>query len=323
MKIPSLILLILSANAAAAPAIEPPMASIPAGSFAMGSPTTIAGPGYPVEQPVHEVKISAFQLAKYEVTVGQFRQFVEATGHKTGATCWQHASTEWGMDNTKGSWQASSYPQSEHHPVMCVSWDDAKAYTAWLAAGTGKPYRLPSEAEWEYAARAGSPASYHFGSDEAQICRYGNIRDTLGHAAIGKRTGKPGKEALCTDGAEFTSVVGMYEPNQFGLYDMIGNVGEIVEDCEHLNYEGAPKDGSAWTTNCSKDMKMHRGGNFGSRLSASSTGRSHTGPNNASAFEGFRVALGMPGPAAGNAAFEAGLDKARSAERDRRKAAVR
>lgn len=319
MKFTSLILLFLTAHAAAAPVTEPPMASIPAGTFAMGSATTIAAPGYPVEQPIHDVKVPAFQLSKYEVTVGQFRQFVEATGHKTQATCWQHASNEWGMESAKATWRANSYPQGEYHPVICVSWADAKAYTAWLAAGTGKPYRLPSEAEWEYAARAGSPANYHFGGDEAQLCRYGNIRDTLGRDAIGKRTGQPGKEALCTDGAEFTSVVGMYEPNKFGLYDMIGNVGEIVEDCEHLNYEGAPADGSAWTTGCSKDMKMHRGGNFGSRLGASSTGRSHTGPDNASSFEGFRVALGVAGPASGNAMFEAALEKERIAERARRK----
>jgi formylglycine-generating enzyme required for sulfatase activity len=255
---------------------EPPMASIPAGAFAMGSSTTNAAPPYPVEQPVHEVRIAAFQLAEYEVTVGQFRQFIKATGHKTESTCWRYAANEWGMENAKASWDAPAYQQGEYHPVMCVTWTDARAYTAWLAAQTGKPYRLPSESEWEYAARAGSPDEYHFGADETPICRYGNIRDTLGREAIGKLTGKPGKEAACSDGAEFTSIVGMYEPNAFGLCDMIGNVGEIVEDCEHQSYEGAPQDGSAWTTNCSSDMKMHRGGSFGARSGGASTVRGHT-----------------------------------------------
>ncbi|PWF47782.1 formylglycine-generating enzyme family protein [Massilia glaciei] len=332
MKKHSLLALILIAHAgsamAADPILEPSMASIPAGSFAMGSPTTLAKGDYPVEQPVHQVNIPAFQMSRYEVTVGQFSQFVEATGHtptlaegQPPATCWKHAANDWGMEAGAGTWKSNAYPQSPYHPVMCVSWADAKAYTAWLAEKTGKPYRLPSESEWEYAARAGSPHNYHFGADETQLCRYGNIRDTLGRDAIGKLTNKPGAEALCTDGSAFTSIVGMYEPNQFGLYDMIGNLGEIVEDCEHANYTGAPADGSAWTTNCSKDMRMHRGGSFQSRVTATSTGRGHTGATNASSFEGFRVALGMPGPAtpaAGTIAFEAGLDKARAAERARR-----
>lgn len=321
----ALFALLLASQSAAAHAVgkvaEPPMASIPAGSFSMGAATTSATPPYPVEQPVHEVRIGAFQMGKYEVTVGQFRQFIQATGHKTEPTCWQFAGNEWGIENVKGTWDAPAYPQSEFHPVMCVSWADAKAYTAWLAAQTGKPYRLPSEAEWEYAARAGSREKYHFGADEAQVCRYGNIRDTVGRDAIGKITGKPGKEAACSDGAGFTSMVGMYQPNAFGLYDVIGNVGEIVEDCEHQNYSGAPADGSAWVTDCTSKMKMHRGGNFGSRSGAASTARGHTGEVNASTMEGFRVALGLPGPAmpsAATRAFEAALDQARAAEQARR-----
>lgn len=301
--------------------IEPPMVAIPAGSFSMGSSTSNSAPPQPLDTPMREMRIPAFQMAKYEVTVGQFRQFVEATGHKAEATCWRFASNDWGIENVKGTWDAPAYPQGEHHPVMCVSWVDARAYTAWLAAQTGKPYRLPSEAEWEYAARAGSPHKYHFGVDESQVCRYGNVRDTLGREALGKITGKPGKEALCSDGSQFTSVVGMYQPNAFGLYDMIGNVGEIVEDCEHKTYDGAPSDGSAWTTNCSNTMKIHRGGNFGSRKGAESTMRGHTGDTNASTMEGFRIALGVPGPVvypASARAFEATLEQARSAERARR-----
>ncbi len=305
------------------PIIEPPIAAIPAGSFTMGRSATTNTAPQPLETPPHEVRIPAFQLAKYEVTVAQFRQFVEATGHKTEPTCWRFASNDWGIESVKGSWEAPAYPQDEYHPAFCVSWTDAKAYTAWLAAQTGKPYRLPSESEWEYAARAGSPHSYHFGPDETQICRYGNVRDTLGRAALGKITGKPGKEAACSDSVEFTSTVGMYEPNAFGLYDMIGNVGEIVEDCEHPNYDGAPADGSAWTANCRNEMKIHRGGSFASRGGAASTMRGHTGVVNASTMEGFRIALSLPTPLVAPAsatAFEAALDKARAAERLRRTA---
>ena len=306
---------------AAGKAIEPPMAAIPAGSFSMGSTTSASAAPQPFETPMHEVRIPAFQMAKYEVTVGQFRQFVEATGYQAESTCWRHAGTEWGIENVKGSWDAPANPQGEHHPVMCVSWVAAKAYAAWLAAQTGKPYRLPSEAEWEYAARAGSPHKYHFGADDAQVCRYGNVRDTLGRDAIGKITGKPGREAACSDGSAFTSVVGMYQPNAWGLYDTIGNVGEIVEDCEHKTYDGAPADGSAWTANCGNTMKIHRGGNFGSRGGAASAVRGHTGDTNASVMEGFRLALGAAGPVEQTAsarAFEAALDKVRAAEHARR-----
>lgn len=325
----ALVLILASFGSAASAAdklTEPPMVLIPAGTFAMGSPTTTARSPQPVEQPVHDVRIGAFQLGKYEVTVGQFREFIEATGHKTESTCWQFAGNDWGIENVKGTWDAPAYPQGEYHPVLCVSWTDAKAYSAWLATQTGKPYRLPSEAEWEYAARAGSLDKYHFGADETQVCRYGNIRDTLGREAIGKVTGKPGKEASCSDGSAFTSIVGMYQPNAFGLYDTIGNVGEIVEDCEHPNYEGAPADGSAWTTACISQlsktsvMKIHRGGNFASRAPGAA-GRGHTGVTNASTMEGFRVALGSPAAAAVPAstrAFESALDQARNAERMRR-----
>ena len=309
--------LILACNSGAARAAdavtEPPMVSIPGGTFSMGSTTTAAKPPYPVEQPVHEVRIAPFQIGKYEVTVGQFRQFIKATGHKMADTCWRFAANEWGMDRVKGSWDDQATAPSEYHPVSCVSWADARAYATWLSAQTGKPYRLPSEAEWEYAARAGSSQKYHFGSDDTQVCRYGNIRDTLGREAIGKLIGKPGKRATCSDGAEFASVVGMYLPN----------VGEIVEDCEHQNYVGAPQDGKAWLTDCPNTMKMHRGGFFATRVAgAAVSARGHTGDLNASSFEGFRVVLGAPGPAVASPAtraFEAALDQARAAERTRRK----
>ncbi len=300
---------------------EPPMVSIPGGSFLMGNSAATPSPPQPLEQPVHEVRIAPFQLAKYEVTVGQYREFIKASGHKTNPKCWRFASNEWGIEVADGSWSSPPYQQDDTYPVLCVSWEDAKAYTAWLSAQTGKPYALPSEAQWEYAARAGSADKYHFGADETQVCRYGNVRDMLGREALGKITGKPGREAVCSDGSAFTSIVGMYAPNAFGLYDMIGNVGEIVEDCEHPNYEGAPTDGSAWSTGCKNDMRIHRGGNFASRGGAASTARGHTGHNNASVMEGFRVALNVAGPVKTSAvtkALEATLEAARVAERSRR-----
>jgi formylglycine-generating enzyme required for sulfatase activity len=313
----ALFLLTHAAQALAADAvIEPPMVAIPAGSFQMGSEGAKPSPDYPVETPVHAVKVAAFQMAKYEVTVKQYRQFVEATGHQGQKQCWIMSSNDWGIELNDAKWDRPPHAQNDYHPVLCVSWSDAKAYTAWLAEKTGKPYRLPSEAEWEYAARAGSQERYHFGADDAQACRFGNMRDVAGRAAIIRITKKDiAKPAPCDDGAEFTTVVGSYAPNPFGLYDMIGNVGEMVEDCEHLTYDGAPADGSAWTGGCRNDMKIHRGGSFWAGASARSTARGHTGIDNASTFEGFRVALGMPASKqvpASAAKFEEELTKARN-----------
>src|SRR5262249_44266951 len=138
----------------------------------------------------------------------------------------------------------------DYHPVTCVSWQDAKAYVGWLSTQTGRDYRMLSEAEWEYAARArtapGSYPRFYFGDDEAGRCSYGN----------GGGPSMPGLPILpvlrnkaCSDGVSVgTAPVGQYKPNAFGLYDMLGNVSEWVEDCFHDSYIGAPTDGAAWTS---------------------------------------------------------------------------
>jgi formylglycine-generating enzyme required for sulfatase activity len=143
--------------------------------------------------------------------------------------------------------------------VVCVTWDDAKAYADWLAKKTGKPYRLLSEAEWEYAARGRtSPGAYPrfwFGDDEGDLCRYGNGRD---------QAAGTGGAAPCNDGYQYTSPAGHYEPNAFGLYDMFGNAFQWTADCYHGSYTGAPADGSAWTTEpCS--AQVIRGGSWDGR----------------------------------------------------------
>lgn len=326
MKSTLALLLAFSCNALmAAPAImEPPMVLIPAGSFAMGDASAKPIPNYPSPFPVHQVRIAAFQMAKYEVTVSQFRQFIEATGYKAESSCWKHTANDWGMSVAPGSWSANAYPHGEQLPVMCVSPLDAKAYIKWLAKETRKPYRLPSEAEWEYAARAGSKDAYHFGVDLPQSCRYANTLDKTGSPVLRKMTGKTGegKTPPCDDGVAFTSVPGMFEANAFGLFDMVGNLKEFVEDCQHDSYEGAPADGSAWTTNCSKEMMIRRGGSYTNR--DSSTWRGHASADNSSSFDGFRVALGSPGPVRdtqGARRFEADLEKARAAARAARKLA--
>ncbi|WP_191968480.1 SUMF1/EgtB/PvdO family nonheme iron enzyme [Cellvibrio sp. KY-GH-1] len=282
--------------------ILPSMVSIPAGTFTMGSDT---GEGFKVfHSPAHEVRVKTFQLSRYEVTVKEFRKFVEATNHKTRTQCWKRKAGTSEIEMVDGQWNSPAYAPTENYPVMCVGRDDAKAYAAWLSKKTGNQYRLPSEAEWEYAARAGSKENYFFGNNEQQLCEFANVLDESGSAAFKRDLGVDWPGVKCNDKAEYTSAVGMYKPNAFGLYDMIGNVGELVEDCQHFYYTGAPKDGSAWVTGCednvyffgllrSTPMFIHRGGNYGLGGSGSHIFlRGHTGGDNASSLgEGFRLAM--------------------------------
>lgn len=318
--------------AATDPVINPLMVTVPGGQFAMGSSANPTDANYPASVPVHMVQVKAFRLSKYETTVKQFRQFVDATGYKTGGDCWKLAANDWGMEYGQLSWDSSANAPTEYHPVMCVSWNDAHAFLQWLSRQTGKHYRLPSEAEWEYAARAHASTRYPFGDNPAELCKYANTYDQSGKAAISQLTGKARDAVPCDDHAALTTVVGMFKPNAFGLYDMLGNVGELVEDCQHLSYENAPQDGRAWTEGCAAfhggAMAIHRGGSYNSGTAgASPTVRGHAGLDNRSSVgEGFRIAEDIDegtDPAAGAAQsptsgeFEAGLAKEQAAERDR------
>jgi formylglycine-generating enzyme required for sulfatase activity len=144
-----------------------------------------------------------------------------------------------------------------------VSWDDAQAYVTWLSAKTGHVYRLPTEAEWEYAARAGTTTA-RYGSDiPSEFCRYSNVAD-LEYAD--QHSGDSGSNRACRDGYAFTSPVGSFPPNQFGLYDMLGNVMDWNEDCWNTNYGGAPADGTAWQSgDCNR--RVMRGGSWDADLS--------------------------------------------------------
>ena len=168
------------------------------------------------EKPAHKVTLTKpYKLAKTEVTVAQFRAFVDATGYKTTAeekgSCWSYdAKGSW--DDVKGnSWRKLGFEQGGEHPVACVSWDDTQAYVKWLSKETGKSYRLPTEAEWEYAARGGKEGAYPWGQ------------------SIGKNNANCSGD-LCGDKFEYTSPVGSFAANPFGLKDMHGNVWEWVSD---------------------------------------------------------------------------------------------
>jgi len=265
----------------------PEMATIPAGDY-----TRVRGA---LEQ---KVSIRSFRLAKYETTVGDFKKFVAETGHKTRDVCWiwseRTPSHSWGISRDVGNWSDKKYAPSDQHPVMCVTWQDAKAYAAWLSKKTGRKFRLPTEAEWEYAALGNKKTQYYFGDDPAQICQYANVLDVSGAQAIERDYKLPRTGMNCDDGHEYTAKVGTFPANPFGLYDMLGNVYEFVEDCEHNQYAQAPVDGSAWTKGCDYEdaMVIKKGSSYGfnaKRALVSNLG--HAGKDNPSALgEGFRLA---------------------------------
>ncbi|HCS64795.1 MAG TPA: hypothetical protein DIW64_12370 [Cellvibrio sp.] len=265
----------------------PPMVTIPAGDFLMGSDDNER------TKPVHRVTVKAFNMSAYEVTVKQFKQFVEHTGYVIGSDrCWQWVDENGGIgkrgiDILQGNWLTPAYAPSDFHPVMCVSWDDANAYLQWLSKTTGKHYRLPTDAEWEYAGRAGSTSKYGVSDDEKALCDYGNIWDASGMRAFVRDKKYQAKTTACDDGSEYTSLVGSYKPNAFGLYDMLGNVSEWTQDCDRDNYLGSTTDGSAWIAeNCM--MRSRRGSTYGPGDTQIAF-RGHGGQSNRSSLgEGFR-----------------------------------
>ena len=275
----------------------PQMVVLPRGRFRMGSPSGETG-RYSNEGPVRTVTIGKrIAMGRYEVTVGEFRRFVKSSGYRTEAerntggkqgcyTLENQGRNKW--DWTPGRfWSNLEYRAKEDQPVVCVSWHDARRYIEWLNEETGGGYRLPSESEWEYAVRAGSGSRYHFGDDESELCRYGNVADTTRLPNGNVWTNK----VNCSDGAVYPVAVGSYRPNAFDLYDMHGNVREWVEDCYHEDYESAPTDGRAWTTNCdSSGRAVLRGGAWNSYPQyLRSASRDWSGRANRDIYIGFRL----------------------------------
>jgi formylglycine-generating enzyme required for sulfatase activity len=206
-------------------------ALIPAGSFLMGSPAADKGT-LPGEKRSQRVWITRpFYLGIHEVTRGQFRRFVEETGHTTDAEKDGHGG--WGCDENAGTheqnprytWLDPGFHQTDEHPVVNVSWNDAVAFAVWLSRKEGKHYRLPTEAEWEYACRARSTGRFWFGDNPEGLAAVGNISDGT---AREKYPDWPGITAR--DGHIYTAPVGRFRPNPFGLYDMHGNVWEWCSD---------------------------------------------------------------------------------------------
>ncbi len=269
----------------------PDMVVVPRGEFMMGSPESESG-RRDNEGPQHKVTIGKlFAVGKFEVTRDQFAAFVLAAGGKPGDKCWTFENSK-GEERVGRSYLSPGYAQDGSHPSVCVSWDDAKAYTAWLSKTTGKPYRLLSEAEWEYAARAKTTTRFHYGDNTDQQCGYANGADETAKA-FGS-VPKDWTYAGCKDGFGRTAPSGSFKPNAFGLHDMHGNVWEWVEDCWHVNYEGAPTDGSAWTSGNCRTRVARSGSWFHIPVNLRSAVRIVHSPDQRYHFIGFRVGRMLP-----------------------------
>ena len=220
----------------------------------MGSPSYEQG-RHEDEGPVHEVTIAVpFAIGVYEVTVAEFGRFVGETGYSAVSSCWTYEGGE-GAERTDRSWRNPGFGQGGRHPVVCVSWNDAQAYAAWLSRETNEEYRLPSESEWEYAARAGTATARYWGERESGQCRHANGPDGsfTEHYSV--------RGASCHDGHVHTAPVGSFAANGWELHDMLGNVFEWTEDCWNGGYEYAPSDGSAWEYgDC--EWRVLRGGSW-------------------------------------------------------------
>ncbi len=227
----------------------PELVLVPSGEFAMGSPPDEALREED-EGPVRQVRIKAFAMSKTHVTRGQFAQFVRETGYKATTTCriWDggglFTAPAWRESNWN-SWEDPGFPQGDDHPVVCVSWQDAQEYATWLAKKTNKRYRLPSEAELEYAIRGGTKGRWWFEGRPEPICFFENVADATWFEVV-SGLGKVGLiNQLCRDGYAYTAPVAQFKPNDFGLYDVLGNAAQWAADCYFKSHEGAPADGSA------------------------------------------------------------------------------
>ena len=264
----------------------PLMKALPPGQFEQGAAQNQAD-ATPIELPRHRVSIRyPLGMGVYEITVGEFKEFAEATQHKS-AGC-QAYNGSW-QDRSELNWNNVGYTQTATHPVACVSWRDARDYAVWLSTKTGQTYRLASDSEWEYAARAGAPESRPWKQNIEAACTSANVADQTAAQQY------PGwKVHPCSDGYTYTAPVGSFQPNAFGLYDMLGNVFEWVQDCWHPDYRGAPADGSAWLDGDCSQRDMRGGSWFTAPPLVSTSVRNRFEETYRSNSVGFRLVREIP-----------------------------
>jgi len=281
---------------------------IPAGEFMMGSNASrgdLEADGFvwsdafdnSHEQPAHRVRISKpFYMGIHEVTRGQFAEFVNDTGYRTDAE--KDGQGGSGVDaagnaarKREYTWKDNGLSQTDSHPVINVSWNDAVEFIKWLSKKEGKQYRLPTEAEWEYCCRAGSEAHFSTGDSLASLKGFGNMLDASYKGEYPNNDDKKNQPFPFADGFVYTSPVGRFKTNGFGLYDMHGNVWEWCSDWYGKDYyatspmtdPGGPTTGS---------NRVLRGGSwFGSAASCRAALRGGFDPTDRGSYLGFRLAL--------------------------------
>ena len=245
----------------------PQMVVVPAGSYMMGPPDGEEG-ARSDEGPRHRVTIRyPWAAGVHEVTFAEW-DVCDAAG---GCGGYRPDDRGWG----RGS-----------RPVINVSWEDAREYARWLSRETGEEYRLLSESEWEYVARAGTTTARHWGESESRQCGYANGLDATWRTGDSDRDGG----VACTDGYEYTAPTGTFEANAFGLHDMLGNVWEWTEDCWNASYSGAPSDGSAWLSGDCSFRRLRGGSWLGSPGRLRSAARASLPVGHRNNYVGFRVA---------------------------------
>lgn len=277
----------------------PEMVIIPAGSVSIGSDEDEIGRKRGERLKQHAVISEAFAMAKTEVTLGQFRVFMEESKYQSVVPkrdgqpligCNYFDGKSYGYISVH-NWENPGYPQREDAPVVCVSWSDAEAYAKWLSEKTGRSYRVPSTVEFEYASRAGSSSPWFWGTDPNQACEYANIGD---RSFANQFPSRP--SFSCDDGYVYTSRVGAFKPNAFGLYDMVGNAWEWTNDCFHMDLSDSPVDGSTWLEAGEGDctFRTPKGGSWISGIGWSRAAvRSRDGADYKSFMLGFRVAAAI------------------------------
>ncbi len=265
------------------------------------------------ETPRHPVKITkAFHLGATEVTVAQFRAFVEATSHvtdaeKKGARGFLRAKGEF-ESGPAYTWKTPGFPQGDDHPVVCVSWNDATAYCEWLGRREKAVYRLPTEAEWEYACRAGTQGFLNFGDDPALAPKHANLADVAlekAHPGMTMRQQVVDVAKDPADGHVYTASVGRFPPNAFGLHDLHGNVWEWCRD-RYQRFAYKPFEPRKMKTAVVDpqgpekadehgDWRVLRGGSWAvDAVSARASSRLWNDAGDAFCYAGFRVLRELP-----------------------------
>jgi formylglycine-generating enzyme required for sulfatase activity len=259
----------------------PVLTVLPTGRFEQGSAPSENGSTF--EKPLHWVMIAhPIALSTNAVTVDEFREFVAATGRDMQGCETYDGDWRYRAEN---NWGNPGFEQTGSHPVTCTSWNDAKAYAAWLSAKTGHHYRLPSASEWEYAARAGGAAAQPWSAESSDACANANVADqSAAHRYPGWTV------FACNDGYAQTAPVGSFKANSFGLNDMLGNVFQWTEDCWNADYKGAPIGGAARTDGNCAERELRGGSWFSSPNYVRANYRNHFGVDYRTSTVGIRLA---------------------------------